>query len=204
MTRITKSKEERRQEIIDTALQLFLSKGYEKTAVSDIVRAVDVAQGTFYYYFKSKTDVLEAVVEHYIKALAQEVRRIARKRNIDPPKRLNKIINYLSQLHDINEEIYEVLHQESNITLHYKLGMKTTVLLLPVFAEVIEEGIKSGSFDVKYPAETALLLLVTVSTLMHDMNITGDKDHKKRLRISTEDSVERILSVKNYKFKLKL
>ena len=38
MTRITKPPEERRQEIIDTAMKVFYEKGYEKTSISDIAR----------------------------------------------------------------------------------------------------------------------------------------------------------------------
>ena len=51
MTRITKAPEERRQEIIDTALKVFYEKGYEKTSISDIAREMDVAQGLCYRYF---------------------------------------------------------------------------------------------------------------------------------------------------------
>ena len=55
--RVTKSPEVRRKELRDISEQLFLEKGYEQTMVSDIVRKADVAQGTFYYYFKSKEAV---------------------------------------------------------------------------------------------------------------------------------------------------
>jgi hypothetical protein len=47
MTRIVKAPDERRSELIATAQQLFYTKGYERTSVSDIVKAVGVAQGTF-------------------------------------------------------------------------------------------------------------------------------------------------------------
>ena len=47
--RITKNPEERRKELIDIAERLFIKKGYEQTAVSDIVKKAKVAQGTFYY-----------------------------------------------------------------------------------------------------------------------------------------------------------
>ena len=62
MTRNVKAPDERRSELIATAQQLFYTKGYERTSVSDIVKAVGVAQGTFYYYFGSKQAILEALV----------------------------------------------------------------------------------------------------------------------------------------------
>jgi AcrR family transcriptional regulator len=45
---------DRRVQILDIALQQFAENGYHKTKVSDIVRKAGVAQGTFYWYFKSK------------------------------------------------------------------------------------------------------------------------------------------------------
>ena len=43
--RITKEPEERKQEILDTAMRIFYEKGYEKTSITDIARAIGVAQG---------------------------------------------------------------------------------------------------------------------------------------------------------------
>ena len=63
MARTVKSPDERRNELIDAAQQLFYTKGYESTSVSDIVKAVGVAHGTFYYFQDSKLAVVEAIVE---------------------------------------------------------------------------------------------------------------------------------------------
>ncbi len=52
------SKREKQKEIMDTALQLFLEKGYEKTSIKDITEKMNIATGLFHYYFSSKEDVL--------------------------------------------------------------------------------------------------------------------------------------------------
>ena len=52
--RITKEPEERKQEILDTAMRLFYEKGYEKTSIADIAKEIGVAQGLCYRYFPSK------------------------------------------------------------------------------------------------------------------------------------------------------
>lgn len=68
-----KSKKVRRQ-IIETANRLFYHKGYNQTSFSDIADAAHVRRGNFYYYFKTKDDILAAVVEtrvkHYEEGLA--------------------------------------------------------------------------------------------------------------------------------------
>lgn len=52
-----------RTRIVDAAGQLFYSRGYSQTSFSDIAEATGIPRGNFYYYFRSKDDILEAVVD---------------------------------------------------------------------------------------------------------------------------------------------
>ncbi len=55
------TKASNRQAIIDAARQVFAELGYGATTVRDIIRATDLASGTFYNYFKSKEEVFQAL-----------------------------------------------------------------------------------------------------------------------------------------------
>ena len=63
--RITKEPEARKQEILDTALKLFGENGYEKTSITDIAKAIGVAQGLCYRYFPSKEALFDSAIEQY-------------------------------------------------------------------------------------------------------------------------------------------
>src|SRR6266545_2026229 len=66
--------EQRRAELIDTALEVFAEKGVEGTTVKDLSEAAGVARGLLYHYFRSKEDLLRAALErHYF---LPELRRI--------------------------------------------------------------------------------------------------------------------------------
>ena len=65
MARITKAPEERKQEIIETAMGLFSEKGYENTTIQDIAEKMNVAQGLCYRYFKSKQEIFAASSDYY-------------------------------------------------------------------------------------------------------------------------------------------
>jgi AcrR family transcriptional regulator len=52
-----------RQRIIAAADQLFYQQGYENTSFSDIADAIGISRGNFYYHFKSKDEILNAVIE---------------------------------------------------------------------------------------------------------------------------------------------
>ena len=61
------AKEERREQILTAALEVFGRGGYHGTHVDHVIRAAGVARGTFYLYYKSKHDVFAALVERMLK-----------------------------------------------------------------------------------------------------------------------------------------
>jgi AcrR family transcriptional regulator len=64
-----RKREQTKQGLINAAVELFIAKGYDETTIDDIVAAADVAKVTFYYYFKSKEEIILAIKE----TSAQEV-----------------------------------------------------------------------------------------------------------------------------------
>ncbi|EPC01510.1 hypothetical protein L861_16700 [Litchfieldella anticariensis FP35 = DSM 16096] len=55
-----------RDRIIDAADQLFYEQGFEHTSFSKISESVGISRGNFYYHFKTKDDILDAVINHRI------------------------------------------------------------------------------------------------------------------------------------------
>ena len=70
--RITKEPEERKQEILDTAMRIFYEKGYEKTSITDIAKAIGVAQGLCYRYFPSKEALFDSAIDQYAEELVSQ------------------------------------------------------------------------------------------------------------------------------------
>lgn len=62
MSRRGEARERRRQEIVETAAQVFATKGYDGTSIQDIADAVGMLKGSLYYYIDSKEDLLAAVI----------------------------------------------------------------------------------------------------------------------------------------------
>lgn len=57
--------EQRRTTLLQSALELFVEKGFHETKVSDIVERAGVAQGTFYLYFPGKRDAFDALMAEW-------------------------------------------------------------------------------------------------------------------------------------------
>ena len=61
-----KDREERKKEILMIARKLFAEKGYDQTSINDILKIIEIAKGTFYYYFTSKEELLEEIIMQII------------------------------------------------------------------------------------------------------------------------------------------
>ncbi|HZG54862.1 FAD-dependent oxidoreductase [Paenibacillus sp.] len=48
----------KRQRVVETAVRLFVERGYEQVSVDEIIQAANISKGTFYHYFESKEDLL--------------------------------------------------------------------------------------------------------------------------------------------------
>lgn len=57
---------EKRKLIYETALWLFASKGYVATSISDIAKQADISKGLMYNYFKSKEELLQAIMDNLV------------------------------------------------------------------------------------------------------------------------------------------
>ncbi len=78
--------EEQRRRIIEKAIELFSSKGYHGTQISDIADSLGISKGTFYIYFEHKQDLLIYVFDQLIDYLTQSHERIVK--DPDPISRL--------------------------------------------------------------------------------------------------------------------
>ena len=64
--RVSKAPEERREELLEVASQLFATKGVAATGIAEITQRAEVARGTFYLYFTSKDDVVAELWRRYV------------------------------------------------------------------------------------------------------------------------------------------
>lgn len=69
MGKIDDNKKKKKEALFNTAYELFITKGINSTAISDIVEKAGVAKGTFYLYFKDKYDIKNKLVAHKTKEL---------------------------------------------------------------------------------------------------------------------------------------
>lgn len=95
----------KREIILENAIQLFSEQGIEHTTVSDIVKAGNMAQGTFYNYFPSKMSLMPAIAEEMVKLMMIEIKdRVDNKQSTK-----EKFTHIVDSIFFINKEHQEIL-----------------------------------------------------------------------------------------------
>lgn len=154
--RISKDPEIRRQEIIEAARDLFLSKGYENTSIDDIVRQVNVAKGLFYYYFPKKEAILSAIADEFVEAVNSEFSRVMDSQAPDFKGIIAHLITYYLDTIRDNENLLNIATSSGTVvSLYVKQKLEDKAIsevtgLLESFPDLV---------DLKYPAYTIKILV---------------------------------------------
>ena len=181
MARTVKAPEERREEIVRTAEMLFRQHGYANCSVEMIIREIGVAKGTYYHYFKSKQDVLEAIVEKTLGQIVEMAKGVADDTSLSAMQKMAALLGS-SHIGDGDSlEVAEMLHLPENRELHELTNVQTVLRLSPILAEIVEQGIREGVFDVDRPLET-IQFLFTGAQFLTDGSLFGFSPGELRSR----------------------
>ena len=198
--RIVKEHDERKREIIDTAAALFNKKGYEQCSVNDILNAIGIAKGTFYHYFRSKEEVLNAVVDQTSGQIEKRIRQAAERRDLSPEDKLLKVFLAMRADHSKEKALIEEMHKTENALMHQKTLVSFVTLLTPILASVVEEGNRDGSFRCPHPEEDMQIFLASALTILDDGIFQVSPEKTGRVFAALIDTLERMLDVPSGQF----
>ncbi|MEA4845938.1 MAG: TetR/AcrR family transcriptional regulator [Clostridiaceae bacterium] len=193
--RITKEYDERRNEILDTAEKLFHAKGYGKCTVNDILKEVAIAKGTFYYYFKSKEEVLDAVVLRYTDIISSRAEEILKKDDIDPEEKLIREFMAMRINNQIDSDMLNEMHKAENALLHQKVLTRIVTAMAPILAKVIEEGTAKKVWSCRYPLQYMQIFLAASLTLTDEGIFGLDADSQTKIMAALISMLEKMLDV---------
>ncbi|MFJ3388028.1 MULTISPECIES: TetR/AcrR family transcriptional regulator [unclassified Lysinibacillus] len=188
---------ERRNEILDAADELFGQKGFDGTSTNDILEKVGIARGTLYYHFKSKEDIMDALIERYNAQILGAANGIAADKSIAVHERIIRVVMALNISGGNGKEIIDHIHKPQNALMHQKIQKVIMNGLPPILTEIIREGIEQGLFSTPYPYECMEMIVAYTNTVFDDdmVNIT---DEERAARIPAfVFNVERLLGVES-------
>ncbi|WP_075719255.1 TetR/AcrR family transcriptional regulator [Roseburia sp. 499] len=198
--RIVKEHDERKNEIIDTAERLFAMKGYEQCSVNDILTEIGIAKGTFYHYFKSKEEVLDAVIGKSTGMIAERVTEVVDNKSLAPDDKVLQVFLAMKIENQMEEGFLEEMHKVENTLMHQKSLVSIIEVLTPILTQVVEEGNQSGAFHCEYPEQFMQIFLSSAITLLDDGIFQVAPEKIQGLFIALVAVLEKMLGVEKGRF----
>ena len=149
--RVSKAPEERKQEILRTAMRLFTQQGYENTSMRDIAREMNVVQGLCYRYFNSKQKLFEEAMDTYAEECCASFIRVLH----DPRLSLEEKLDWMFE--SIKQEglalRYEAFfHKPENEDFHRQLAMRLCEKLKPHLIQELNRYAQARGKTLKFPS----------------------------------------------------
>ena len=166
--------------ILDVAEKMFIELGFDQTSIAQILDATQIAKGTLYYYFTSKEEIMDAIIERWIERSFEQVRIWVEQKQLPILERLMGALASLNMQKD-GQELLDHLHAPQNALLHEKTNQillsKVPEILYPLF----QEGFQTGEMQTTYPYETIEMMLTYSLQIFNSSFQTLDqaeKNHK--------------------------
>ena len=155
-----------RKDILESAQKLFVQFGIEKTTMEDIAKAAGKGKSTLYYYYKSKSEIFEAVVLKEIEEVFYTSEREVSKQATAEQK-LRVFIQSRFETLEKNKNLFKIMVGELNNSLncfdglrkiHYKKDIDYLVTIL-------SDGLKSGEFSGLKDKDLEIVSYVVISSI---------------------------------------
>jgi len=198
--RITKEHDERRNEILDIAEKLFNIKGYDKCTINDILKEVGIAKGTFYHYFKSKEEVLDAIVSRYKDVVITKVNEVANNDVITLEEKLMGAFMSMRIIDQLDSEMINEMHKTENALLHQKILNQIVIEVAPILVKIIKEGVDRKVWRCKFPLEYMQIFLASSITLTDEGIFEFGEEHKNKIIEALISVLEKMLEVSENSF----
>lgn len=170
--------ERERQNFIAVAQKEFLLRGFEKTTIKDLTDQLNLTKGAFFYYFKSKEEILVAVCQNLIEGQVEKLGKICKEYDKSVEWRIKSLFNVLYGTFCENKELWRhVIHDTS---LHKQTLTTARAEITPFIIELLKEGSSKGVFNVPYPEEVAETMLMIVDLYVVQYSSTMNKLRQER------------------------
>jgi AcrR family transcriptional regulator len=157
--------EVRRQQFIKAAEELFRQKGYDKVTMSEIADKVGVSHGAYFYYYKSKEELMRAVIVNSVRENEQNLRTLALDREKTALEKIQSLLSMTITAYTSEHEFMEFAYGYGNADIFREYTRMSRAANVPLLTEILKQGNKEGSFNVKYPEDTMEYLLFVFENL---------------------------------------
>lgn len=167
----------KREIILDAAEVLMCENSDNDISVEMIAKKAGIGKGSIYYYFESKDDIVNAVIERSY-ALAIKEYFNDSYGSSDPLAKIKALFNAVikQEFSDKRKNIIVYFHVQDNLVLHMKMMMTAVKTISPILTKLLAEGVENGSIHTDYPEESAEMIVAMLTFLLDKSFFPSDNE----------------------------
>jgi AcrR family transcriptional regulator len=181
------------EQILNIATTLFIENGYEKTTIQDIINKLKMSKGAIYHHFKSKEEILEAVINRRSIYAREMLDILVKNTKADNTKEKIKKILYEIATDTQNHAIDIILCSQINNPQFVVAGLQGTVKDdASVISKLFMEGVLDGSIETQYPMECAEIFMLLLNIWTNPVLFYRNLDETERRFIALQQIMKKL------------
>lgn len=188
----------KREQILDAMQELMGSSNAQAISVSDIAQKAGIGKGSIYYYFSSKNDIIDAVIERSYSRVLDAGKELAASSHMDAFKKMELIYHAcLDSSMELRrqEAIGTFNEQQESAFIHQKFARIIITRLKPILTDIIRQGMEEGTIHCEYPEETAQIVLTVLTITLDNNLIPADQDQIGRILTAFTQMQEKSMDI---------
>ncbi|NWL88691.1 MULTISPECIES: TetR/AcrR family transcriptional regulator [unclassified Paenibacillus] len=175
MARVVKKPEERKEELLDIAIKLFMEKGYINTSVKDIYTQANGSFGMFYHHFASKEEIFEAAMVKYTDLFVSGISEILQDKRIPYPERYKRVLIHWMGLMNGRDKVRGTWH---DVEVFRVLSGKMLSGAIDPVRRYLDEGIEQRLIKTDDSHSSAIFIVYgTFGLLNEERSRIGSNDN---------------------------
>lgn len=167
----------KREIILDAAEELMCEISDKDISVEMIAKKAGIGKGSIYYYFESKDDIVNAVIDRsYALAISEYFNDVCG--SSDPLTKIKALFRAVikQEFGDKRKNIIVYFHVQDNLVLHMKMMMTAVKTISPILTKLLAEGVENGSIRTDYPEESAEMIIAMLTFLLDKSFFPSDNE----------------------------
>lgn len=156
----------KRELILDAMQELMSASHVSSISVQEIAQKAGIGKGSIYYYFSSKNEIIEAVIERSYSRVLDEGRVLTVSQDMDVFEKM-KIIYQACLDSSMELKRQEALgsfnEQQQSALIHQKFAQVIISKMQPILTDIFRQGIQEGKISCDHPQETARIVLIILT-----------------------------------------
>ncbi len=155
--------EKTKEEIIEIARDIFARFGFKKTTMEEIAKAMRKAKSSLYYYFQSKEEIFQTVLEQEANVLREKIEKAISQEDTPQGKLRAYVLTRMRGLKQL-ANFYSALKDEylENYKFIEKFRKKYDEEEVKTISKILKEGVDRGIFDIKDLEMTTIAILIAL------------------------------------------